>query len=843
MSSLADYLPPSGETLTPDEILDRLMSWIAERGVELYEAQEEALFEIVGGKHVILNTPTGSGKSLVAVVMHFHATCLGERSFYTSPIKALVSEKFFALCHEFGAERVGMLTGDASINPQAPIICCTAEVLANMALRRGSDSGASFVIMDEFHYYSDRDRGWAWQVPLLTLPRATFLLMSATLGDTRPIEKKIVEHTGREVALVQSTVRPVPLEFTYVETALQETIATLNRKGQTPTYVVNFTQSECAELAQALTSLNLPSREEKEALQAAIGHFRFDTPYGKDVRRFVTMGIGIHHAGLLPRYRLLVEKLAQQGLLKVIVGTDTLGVGINVPIRSVLFSRLYKFDGAKTGILSVRDFKQIAGRAGRKGFDDVGYVYCQAPEHVVENLKLEQKAKAGKKVVKKRPPDRYAHYDAETFDRLATGRAEELEPRFEVNHAILMQLLQRDTADSPHGTGYRTLVRLIRSAYDQPREQRRLLVHAKQLFASLLNAGIVEVTRREGGPGSLAAVNDDLQRDFSLHQTLSLYLVETLELLNQNEEEYPLHVLSLVESILENPGVVLMRQADKARGELVAQMKADGADYEERRNAVEEVSWPRPLAEFLYQTFNEFSERHPWVGSANVRPKAVARDLVERYMTFNEYVKEFGLMRSEGVLLRYLSQAYRTAVQNVPEGYRTDGYMDVLGWLRAVLGRADSSLVTEWEQLRTGAGEELAGEAPLPERPLWADERALQARLRAEVHAFVKALAAQDYEDAAFNLRLDEDGDGTTPEQLAELMAPFFEEYGTLRFDHEARSPRLTRVERAGPRLWRVRQTLLDPEGDLFWYAEFEVDLSAIEASEEGLLRLVALTR
>ena len=256
-ASLADRLPEPPGTISPDAILERFLDWVAGLGFELFPAQEEALIEVMAGRHVVLDTPTGSGKSLVAMAMLWKGLCEGRTGFYTAPVKALASEQFFRMCSEFGAERVGMLTGDASINPKAPIVCCTAEVLANMALRRGSDLPVDYVVMDEFHFYADPERGVSWQVPLITLPDTTFLLMSATLGNMAPISEALERATGRPVALVSSRDRPVPLEYEYRETPLHVTIEELASAGKAPIYVVNFTQRDCARLAQSLTSLSL----------------------------------------------------------------------------------------------------------------------------------------------------------------------------------------------------------------------------------------------------------------------------------------------------------------------------------------------------------------------------------------------------------------------------------------------------------------------------------------------------------------------------------------------------------------------------------------------------------
>src|SRR3954471_6175879 len=652
---LAALLPTAGAGA--DELLSRFVSYVSASGLSLYPAQEEALLELMEGKHVVLNTPTGSGKSLVAAALHFKGLAEGKTSFYTSPVKALVNEKFFDLCRLFGPERVGMLTGDASINRDAPIICCTAEILANMALRDGAGR-ADYVVMDEFHYYADRERGMAWQIPLLCLPQTTFLLMSATLGDLHVITEGLTGLTKREVAVVRGRERPVPLEFDYRETPLHETISDLCTLGRAPIYLVNFTQRGAAEEAQNLMSVDVSSKSDKEALRDALADATFDTPYGKEFQRFLRHGIGIHHAGLLPRYRLLVERLAQQGLLKVVSGTDTLGVGVNVPIRTVLFTQLCKFDGEKSAILSVREFHQIAGRAGRKGFDDRGTVVVQAPEHVVENLKLEEKKQQGKKVVKKQPPQKgYVHWDRSTFERLLSRPPEQLESRFNVTHGLMLTALQSRAGlpielDGRRAGGFGRLVDLIFRSHESDYRKKKLLVAAAQAFRTLRASGLVAVERRSrGGRAAEVTVDPTLQHDFSLNHTLGLYLLETMGKLDRALETYALDLLTLVESILEDPNVILYAQLHELKGRKVAELKAQGLEYQERMEELEKLEWPKPNRDFIYGTFNAFAAKHPWVGHENIRPKSIAREMVERFLSFNDYVKEYGLQRSEGLLL------------------------------------------------------------------------------------------------------------------------------------------------------------------------------------------------
>ncbi|MEM7153434.1 MAG: DUF3516 domain-containing protein [Myxococcota bacterium] len=849
-ATLEQYLPTEG-TLDGDEILERFLEWVGQRGIDLYDAQEEAILELMGGQHLVLATPTGSGKSMVALALHFKALCQGKRSAYTSPIKALVSEKFFDLCRQLGAQNVGMMTGDASINPRAPVQCCTAEILANQALRDGAYTSTDIVVMDEFHYYSDADRGMAWQLPLLTMPHATFLLMSATLGNVGEFERQIEAFTGKPVTVVRSRQRPVPLEFEYRETPLHETIGDLAAAGRAPVYVVNFTQREAAEQAQNLTSVNLCTKEEKRAIAKVIGNFRFDTHYGKDIKRFLHHGIGLHHAGLLPKYRTLVERLSQQGLLKIISGTDTLGVGVNVPIRSVLFTKLCKFDGEKVRILAVRDFKQIAGRAGRKGFDDHGWVLAQAPEHVIENKKLEAKAAAGKgnkkRFVRKKPPERgYVPWDEHTFQKLIESDPEALESRFSVTHGMLMTVLDREfNVDQPHG-GYKTIIEIIGRSYERSGARKRHRRQAAMLFRHLREAEIIEVERPEGWPRRCVRVSPGLQRDFSLHHTLSLYLLEALAQLDAESEGFGLDVLSLVESILENPRAVLMRQLDYVKGELVARLKQEGVEYEDRMTELEKADYPKPLADLIYRTFDEFRTGHPWVRGENVAPKSVARDMQERFASFNEYVKEYGLGRIEGVLLRYLSQTYKTLLQNVPVSYHNQEVEDVIAFLRAMLARVDSSLVSEWERILKGGPEPGESDAEVEEEAepepydLAKDKKALTARVRAELHAVAKAMAMGDHEEALVGLAVDPD-DAWTVERLEKALEPVFEEEGTLHFGAEARAPALTKIESAGERRWSVEHTLVGPQGPSPWRVQAEVDLREPDAVDEPLLRLRAI--
>lgn len=810
-----------------DSLFDAFTAFTTGRGLSLYPAQEEALLELVSGSNVILATPTGSGKSMVALGAHFFALATGKRTFYTAPIKALVSEKFFALCEVFGADRVGMMTGDASVNPGAPIVCATAEIVANLALREGADSDIGQVVMDEFHFYSEPDRGWAWQVPLVELPRAQFLLMSATLGDVTFLQKDLTRRTGRPTTEVSGSERPVPLSFTYSQKPIGEEIEELVTTHQAPVYVVHFTQAAALERAQALTSVSMCSREEKEAIAEAIGAFRFSTGFGRTLSRLVRHGIGVHHAGMLPKYRRLVERLAQDGLLKVICGTDTLGVGINVPIRTVLLTGLTKFDGTRTRQLKAREFHQIAGRAGRAGFDTMGTVVVQAPEHEIENVRALAKAgddpKKRRKVQRKKAPEGFVSWGEGTFDKLVAASPEPLTSRFSVSNSMLLNVIARP------GSCFEAMRHLLEDNHETRPAQRRHILKAISLYRGLVQAGVVQQLDEPDEFGRTARLTVDLQRDFALNQPLSPFALAAIELLDIDSPTYALDVVSVIESTLDDPRQILMAQQHAARGEAVQQMKADGIEYEERMELLEEITWPKPLADLLEPAFETYRTGHPWVSEFPLSPKSVVRDMVEYTMTFAELVGHYGLARSEGLVLRYLADAYRALRQTVPDAARTEELEDLTEWLGELIRQVDSSLLDEWESL-TNPGiesddQQVAFGADVP-KPISANPRAFKVMVRNAMFKRVE-LASRRRWDALAGL-----GDGLEAQDWADLLELYFEEYDEIGTGPDARGPQLfTVVEEKD--LWRVRQTLADPEGDHGWALLGEVNLAESDAAGE----------
>ena len=822
------------EKLNGEWVLTEFLSYVESIGMELYPAQEEAILEISEGNNVILNTPTGSGKSLVALAACFASLSYGEKAYYTAPIKALVSEKFLALCRVFGPDNVGMMTGDATVNHDAPIICCTAEILSNLALREGRRADVEWIVMDEFHYYSDRDRGVAWQVPLLTLPQSRFLLMSATLGETEFFRAEIERLTGAPTKLVKSEERPVPLDFNYVETPLHETIQDLLDRERAPVYIVHFAQRAASEQAQRLTSLDFLTKQQKLQIREELKGFRFDSPFGKELVRFIPHGIGVHHAGMLPKYRLLVEKLAQKGLLKVICGTDTLGVGVNIPLRTVLFTQLCKFDGAKVKILSVRDFQQIAGRAGRRGFDTQGSVVVQAPEHAIENLQARRKAgddpKKLRKIRPKKAPDRgYAPWDKATMEKLQTSAPEALKSRFSVSTGMVLNVLCRQEEN-----GCKAMRALIRDSHEPLDKKWKHGRSALSVFRALLDADIVTIT-----PDGVR-VNADLQDDFSLNQALSLYAVEVIETLDREDRNYALIVLSVIEAILENPGAILNRQVDTLKGRKVLELKHAGVEYDERMEELEKVTYPKPEKEFLWATYDVFAKEHPWVLGHSIAPKSIARDMYEMGLSFNAYIKEYGLQRAEGVVLRYLSEAFRVLQRTVPESAKTEEVLDLIDWLGGELKATDASLLEEWQRMNDPdfVARALKEEESPEEEDITRDKRAFTVLLRNEIWRIVQAIARRDYERVVENLReLAPRESGWTTETISEKFDAYFEEYGEMRTDPAARSPKHLEVEQDREH-WLLRQALVDPEEDLGWALSFAVDLAASKEAGKPVLVL-----
>jgi len=842
-----------------DAAYDRILGYAEAQGLELYPHQEEAILEVLAGSNVVLATPTGSGKSLVATAAHMAAMAEGRVSFYSAPIKALVSEKFFALCEVFGAKDVGLLTGDASVNVGAPIICCTAEVLANIALREGARADIGLVIMDEFHYYGDPQRGWAWQVPLLELTDTQFVLMSATLGDVSEIAADLTRRNDRETAVVDKAERPVPLHFSWSLEPLDEALKEVVETGQAPVYVVHFTQAAAVAHAEGLLKgfRDLDKLDNRERLKDLLAGVRFGAGFGKTLSKLLRRGIGVHHAGMLPRYRRLVEQLAQEGLLTVICGTDTLGVGINVPIRTVLFTGLAKYDGHRQRVLRTREFLQIAGRAGRPGFDTSGYVVVQAPEHVIENEKAKAKAAAKNaamseaKLAKRRskaqltkPPPGTVVWTEKTFDKLVSGEPEPMRSQMLVDNAMLVNVAAREEDAFP------VLRRLLMDNHEDRRTQLKQARRALRLARSLVHNGVLERLDELDEFGRRYVLTVELPEDFALNQPLALFAIAALDLLDPEAPTYALDIVSVVESVLDPPRQILFAQQHEARGEAIAEMKADGLEYDERMALLDEVSWPKPLADLLEPVFETYRQTHPWLPLDALDPKSVVRDMYEQGMGFTDFVGRYKIARSEGLLLRYLSDAYRTLRQTVPDVHRPPELEELIEWLGETVRQTDSSLLDEWEALSDPdhVPRTLTEATAPPPRPLSQQDRAFRVMIRNAMWRRVELVARDDVP----GLATVEEVDAARFDPPREVMMTreawdaaieeYYAEHDSLDTSGDARGPDLFVVERAGRR-WPVRQTLHDPAGHHDWVIEAEVDVDASDELGELVLMTTAMRR
>lgn len=913
LNELLDDLEDRGLLTDDDALYEAFSSWASSTGRPLYRHQDESLIEILSGNHVIAATPTGSGKSMIALAAHFVSMAHGGRSYYTAPLKALVSEKFFDLVSLFGADNVGMVTGDVSLNADAPIICCTAEILANQSLREGPTLDADMIVMDEFHFYADPQRGWAWQVPLLELTRPQFIAMSATLGDTTVFRTQWTDRTGRPTVEITDAQRPVPLEYDYVVDTLQDTVERLLSEGRHPIYIVHFSQKDAVDTAAALSDRKLISPEIRSQISREISTVSFTKGFGQTLRGLLTHGIGVHHAGMLPRYRRLVERLTQQGLLPVICGTDTLGVGINVPIRTVLLTSLVKFDGSKMRHLRSREFHQIAGRAGRAGFDTVGFVRVLAPEHEVETARErarltaaqeaardEREAKrAKKKASKKRsgPKEGQITWSRSTFERLRDAAPEALQSHFEMTHSTVLNVLG-GAADAGRDPAEH-LVDLALHNDDQPLPANPHIRHLADIYTSLLQAGVVEhlssSRAQELGVSRLQLVAD-LPDDFALNQPLSPFALAAFELLDPDSPTFALDVISIVEAVLEDPRPLLYAQENQAKAAAVASMKAQGMEYDERMAALEEISWPKPLEELLSPAFSVYARSNPWVGDLELSPKSVIREMIENAMTFTELISRYDVGRSEGVILRYLSDAYRMMRQVIPEEIMTEELESMISWLADLIRSVDSSLLDEWEAMMNGeelAEAESAASAVGLERAFGADESGAIA-FTANRHAFRNAVRRALFNFVELMSRDDVDGlerasaQAADNDELFAQVAPwtgddwdhalerYWAEHDWIDINQDARAQALCTLEEqisgedvlalmpfsvrdnanqrsrfeafaravdeapAGS-VWLATQTITDPEGNMDWRIAALVDLGTSDKEKRVVLTVLTV--
>jgi hypothetical protein len=495
-----------------------------------------------------------------------------------------------------------------------------------------------------------------------------------------------------------------------------------------------------------------------------------------------------------------------------------------------VFTALSKYDGSRTRLLQAREFHQIAGRAGRAGFDTTGYVVVQAPEHVIETERALAKAgddpRKRRRVVRKRPPPGFVSWGRPTFERLVAAEPEPLQSSFSVSHAMLLNVIGRP------GDAFQAMRHLLRDNDEDPVAQRRHIRRAFAVYRALVAGGVVERLTEPDEQGRRWRLTVDLQDDFALNQPLSPLALAAIELLDRDAAGYPLDVLSVIEATLDDPRQVLAAQQFKARGEAVAQMKADGIEYDERMELLEEVSHPKPLEDLLLGAYEIYRQGHPWVADHELSPKSVARDMYERALTFTEYVGFYGLSRCEGMVLRYLAEAYRALRQTVPEEARTSELTDLIEWLGELVRQTDSSLIDEWERLRNPLD---APESPIDERPpaVTGNPRAFTVLVRNALFRRVELAALRRYPDLG---ELDS-GAGWDADAWAAALEPYFDAHGDIGTGPDARGPAMLIIDKQRDH-WFVRQIFDDPAGDHDWGISAVIDLDASDEAGAAVLRV-----
>ena len=535
---------------------------------------------------------------------------------------------------------------------------------------------------------------------------------------------------------------------------------------------------------------------------------------------------------MLPRYRRLVEQLAQQGLLPVICGTDTLGVGINVPIHSVVLTALTKFDGTKMRKLRAREFHQIAGRAGRMGFDTEGLVIAEAPEFEIENAKALAKAgndpKKLKKVKRKKAPEGFVTWNENTFDKLIDAAPETLVPHMKITHSMVLNEVEQG------GDARYRIDRLIDDSAQTPEQKERLHARADEIFQTLFDTNVIETEDRDDGDKDYF-MTVDMPDDFALDQPLSPFLLAALELLDPESDTYALDVISMVEATLEDPKQVLRAQERQARDEAMIRMKEDGLDYDERMDRLQEITYPKPLEDMLQAAFDEYRHDVPWANDYWLSPKSVVRDMVETASDFTGYIARYNIARSEGTLLRYLSDAYRALARTVPQEKRDEQLDDIISWLRVVVRSIDSSLVDEWEHAGTDtdASEAAANlAAPGAKQAVVEDRRGLTVLVR---NAMFRRVQLMDLDKPDELGALDKDW-GYGVHEWEDTLDDYYDEHEYVNIDAKARSGELFILDESkenSEHAWKVRQIIDDSDGDHDWAITGTVDLDTTQSSGE----------
>jgi hypothetical protein len=694
--------------------------FLLSRGLEPYPVQEQAVTAIFAGKSVLVTVPTGTGKTLMAKAALFRAVGRGERAIYTTPLRALTEEKYRELCADFGDENVGFATGDYKVNREAPIQVEVAEILWNRIVADKHVAPAEIVVMDEGHYFNDPERGYVWEQSIIGLdPRVQLVILSATVGHADRF-CQWVEVTRRvPMALVESRERKVPLVHEYREEMLIDTVRDLAHGGDVPAIVFVFGREQCFEVARLLKSCRrFTTDEEKAKIDAMCDEALLPSGEAKELRPLLTHGIGVHHAGILPRYKQLVEQLALERLIKFVVSTETIAAGINLPARTVVFPSLRKFIKQQPRMITAAEYHQMAGRAGRPQFDDRGLAITLAPEQVVSDLKKELKdaakrpaydeAKVKKTVYGRARADAQRKNDLiwtpETHAELVRGEPAELRSKTKISAEQVLAIglpdltaakIPQSEAELRMAEAERSLppsmrldiVTVIENLLLTERERKELLKVLAQLVDNMKALGVLDEHGKQ--------VSGEMIRQLQGMDGLFIYYVLFNHQLDYEE------LRQLVEYLIDHD--IIQRQLDR---------KGEDEKREWMRNKLRElrlenphVTWDDVEAQYEAEHPRQFTKielihgefaakvPHPELHGGK-KAKNTWAQLEDGGLGFLEFVEKHGLEHEEGNLFSYLVRVMNFATK-LGEASQLPEFSDMAERVRKLLARIDLRLVED----------------------------------------------------------------------------------------------------------------------------------------------------
>lgn len=701
-------------TGTADLELEFYEKFFIARGLEPYPVQEQAFDHIFAGRSVLVTVPTGTGKTVIGKAAIHKALALGQKAIYTSPLRALTEEKYRELCEDFGADRVGFATGDYKVNPEAPVQVVVAEILWNRIFGERAGRLADVVVMDEAHYFNDPERGYVWEQSIIGMdPRTQLVLLSATVGDPQQFCAWVYSVRRVEMELVQSHERRVPLYHEYREAYLIEVVRELYDKGDWPAIIFSFSRDQCFEWARLLRSCpRFTTDEERARIEAACDEELLQGGLAKELRALLVHGIGVHHAGILPRYKQLVERLTLERLCKFVVSTETISAGINLPAKRVVFPALRKFIKGKPRLVTSAEYHQMAGRAGRPQFDKEGIAIALAPEGVVQELRkelkeLQKRGRAPSEIETERLRKAcYARarsqaqaagdvtWDRETHRKLVEGKPAALASKTKVTPEQILAIGLPDLQAPPPPDGTRLPPYLdlhMRSVIDHLLLDERSKAEARRTLDMIIdNLKALGVLDEHGRQIAGKMIN----RLRGIDGPFVYYLLMNRDVGYELARE-------LVEFLVDHDVIhrILGREGDEKRREWIHKR------LRERRRDEPMVTWedveeeyertfPRELSE-VEKVHQEFVAGlpHPELHGGKVQ-KTIWKKMEEENLSFLEFVSQNGLEHEEGNLFTYLARVMKFA-RMLHEATTLDEFHELEVRVRRRLSAIDERVLEE----------------------------------------------------------------------------------------------------------------------------------------------------